>query len=1438
MMKKLLAIGCIMLFLIAAIPITHIRADYPPEYGPFASAWNHMWDWNSGGFDMLWYSTHPISSYTYTDLQETTSSSLRRIGDGIDNSYVYRAGVPDGYGVWHYWNNYHSTNTWSIPLSDSDDLSGVKRLDLCFDGSGTNSSLISVCIGTSGFEYGNGYTRWHYFNIPAGLSGWHTFWFDDDDYTGRATTQTSSSPGSPDVLISDTTKYLRANPNTAFHPPGSKQILFVKVESGVIQLQGENSGSALRAAWDYYTGPVYDGSTRSFVTYDGEPQWLSNETAPQRLISSPQIPGVPYSTGPNCPAYRVYGWRNEPYYNKTSGLLDRVNRTLQGAASIGSMPSWAKYSNTRVEKRENNTVENTETLYPSSVVSTELSVRGTTNHTEAILNSDSKWVYTTSTIYKYDTFLITKPNPSIDLANTSIQSIKIKLRYNASSYSNIYTKVQFITGGRTIDVYPETSSVYTWPYDYYNIFCWDQLGNPWTWATLNKTQLRLGLRTADGSVEARCNYIGIEVTYNSIIDNSTYNETIISYVTPYGYLNLSALAIDPDLTGPQVYFNVDRLGKTYLKSSPLSDPDFNFMRLWFSKASGVVANLPIHFTSDDIGRYIVRVGSTDWSDYYSSDWYYSATNLQLGNHLSNVSYDITVTDYPPESPIKPAGAAEGDTGIQYTYTAETYDKEGDWIYYKWFWGRDNVNFRVLGPSYIDLLTQQYATKFVMNPTQRLALEHIVDTIFESSAWDGPYPAGLQVVGQHTWHDGTVPKPIFVLVKDDHNDPYWIENTNVSKVSWIDVGHTNAAPDLPSRAQGETQLGINQAYTFFAAASDPQGDKVKIIFDWGDGTTSESNWTGSGNLTSCTHAYTSYDSYVIRLKAQDQFGKESRLQFLSEGLNVTVMGSPNTAPKNIQALPMWHAIKLTWEYPEDDGGFPVTLYEIRCWNDSWWSLIGDPQYADVHNTTAMTWTLSGIQNGENYTFQVRCRSIAGGSPWSANVTGMAGHTPPQWTPNSLTPLTAYSRPTVTLQWLPATFYDGDVLNYYQIWQSQNGVNYSAVQTSTTTSKLMVGLNDTITYYWKLLAYDNSTVNNVSVFSNVVHTTIDNLPPSAPITYNLPSTSKTIHIKVNWSAATDSGSGIAGYEVYYDNSYLLSSPSSKQTTGAGLTTTIDVTGFGDTWYFKVRAVDNVGNDGPWSNVVFTTLQKASGTDYSIIKEVWFNKEYLQINTPMIVQVAIDNRYKPTDVILNIGSDSIGLLPTTSSASNYCYQTSYTPLVSGKDEITITVVNEKDASTVLRIPVDISSVVMTEVRPLVLLLPVDTNIAAIIFSETSLETSAFKDEFGTYHVTYGKNPGKAITLDMTNLEPRFVQGKLWIFNFSYFNSYKLDCDISGTTGLTFYKFDKRAGTTLVLDGFNDWVTKYLGWLLGKDFTLNTETSNDITLSSLSNVVSIKYK
>ncbi|HVQ00599.1 MAG TPA: PKD domain-containing protein, partial [Candidatus Thermoplasmatota archaeon] len=105
--------------------------------------------------------------------------------------------------------------------------------------------------------------------------------------------------------------------------------------------------------------------------------------------------------------------------------------------------------------------------------------------------------------------------------------------------------------------------------------------------------------------------------------------------------------------------------------------------------------------------------------------------------------------------------------------------------------------------------------------------------------------------------------------DDHDGDkapfiaYYVDETIAA------TPQTNNAPNKPGVPSGPTTGKATVQYTYSGNTTDPDGDNIYYMFDWGDG--SNSNWLGpyaSGATVTANHAWTYGGTYDVKLKAKD------------------------------------------------------------------------------------------------------------------------------------------------------------------------------------------------------------------------------------------------------------------------------------------------------------------------------------------------------------------------------------------------------------------------------------------------------------------------------------------------------------------------------------------------------------------------------------------
>ena len=184
--------------------------------------------------------------------------------------------------------------------------------------------------------------------------------------------------------------------------------------------------------------------------------------------------------------------------------------------------------------------------------------------------------------------------------------------------------------------------------------------------------------------------------------------------------------------------------------------------------------------------------------------------------------DPSACNHPPEQPSIADGPISGAPGVTCNYTAYAIDPDGDPLIYIFHW--DDGNNSTVGP-------------------------------FESEA---------MAAADHIWRRaGTY--QVRVRAMDDNASSPWSS-------PWEVV--VNSPPGQPAIPAGKSTILPGEMTSFATSAEDPDGDKLRYIFDWGDGSFSTTDWTESGRALSTDHSWQRAGSYVIAARAEDSANASS------------------------------------------------------------------------------------------------------------------------------------------------------------------------------------------------------------------------------------------------------------------------------------------------------------------------------------------------------------------------------------------------------------------------------------------------------------------------------------------------------------------------------------------------------------------------------------
>lgn len=113
---------------------------------------------------------------------------------------------------------------------------------------------------------------------------------------------------------------------------------------------------------------------------------------------------------------------------------------------------------------------------------------------------------------------------------------------------------------------------------------------------------------------------------------------------------------------------------------------------------------------------------------------------------------------------------------------------------------------------------------------------------------------------------------------------------------------NTQPNTPSTPSGPTSGITGTYYTYSTSTTDPDGDNVYYLFDWGDGATTTKGPYSSGATVWAAHSWGSVGTYYVKVKAKDSYGAWSSW---SSSRQVSISGGSGGGGDGCPTLFVWN-----------------------------------------------------------------------------------------------------------------------------------------------------------------------------------------------------------------------------------------------------------------------------------------------------------------------------------------------------------------------------------------------------------------------------------------------------------------------------------------------------------------------------------------------------
>jgi hypothetical protein len=125
-------------------------------------------------------------------------------------------------------------------------------------------------------------------------------------------------------------------------------------------------------------------------------------------------------------------------------------------------------------------------------------------------------------------------------------------------------------------------------------------------------------------------------------------------------------------------------------------------------------------------------------------------------------------------------------------------------------------------------------------------------------------SGVRVYHSHTY-TSVGDKTLTVTVQNTRGG----ENENSKTIEVVIP--PNTAPNQPNPPSGRDEGWPDTNYGFSFSTTDSEGDNIRYEIDWGDGTTTLTDYYSSGTLATSYHQWSDNGDYYIKVRAQDEHG---------------------------------------------------------------------------------------------------------------------------------------------------------------------------------------------------------------------------------------------------------------------------------------------------------------------------------------------------------------------------------------------------------------------------------------------------------------------------------------------------------------------------------------------------------------------------------------
>ena len=310
-------------------------------------------------------------------------------------------------------------------------------------------------------------------------------------------------------------------------------------------------------------------------------------------------------------------------------------------------------------------------------------------------------------------------------------------------------------------------------------------------------------------------------TLQATVDSAGYSNGVGGTLVPFGWPGSPVNGCFIDTSRPDYMF----YGMAAVDAVHTGDLDYKWgaTLLFGTKADGAqtyyLGTLIIEVPSNADGTYTIDFIPGNTKTFMTDDVAQFISPLTLTPAF--ITIDVS-SNNPPNKPSITAGPTSGVIDVEYMYTAVATDPDNDWLAYRFDFGNTMTGWT------------SYTGSGVGN--------------WETNIWS--VPGTYQVKAQAKDIPGAISSwsnPLTVTISPGVNQP----------------------PNKPSTPSGPANGDAGTTYTYTSSATDPDGDSISYLFEWGDDT--DSGWTDpipSGQTATETHKWSDQGNYEVKVKARD------------------------------------------------------------------------------------------------------------------------------------------------------------------------------------------------------------------------------------------------------------------------------------------------------------------------------------------------------------------------------------------------------------------------------------------------------------------------------------------------------------------------------------------------------------------------------------------